>query len=78
MPKYIVWFTTVASTSISVEAENKEAAIDAAYECEFPTICAQCSGWGRDFNLELGDEWTPDTGPDKSETSAVEEVEDDA
>jgi hypothetical protein len=57
MPKYNVHLNTGAFTVVTVEAEDKEAAIEAAYEAELPTICAQCSGWGRDWNLELGDDW---------------------
>jgi hypothetical protein len=35
-----------------------------------PTICGQCSGWGGDQNLELGDTWEGDDDIEK----AVEEV----
>ncbi len=56
MPKYRVYLQTVASVSIEVEAEDKEAAIDAAFE-EVPSgVCAQCSGWGQKWGLDLG-EW---------------------
>lgn len=29
---------------------------------ETPNLCAQCSGWGRDYSLDLGDEWEVDEG----------------
>lgn len=29
-----------------------------------PGVCAQCSGWGRDHSLEVGDEWEPVTNKD--------------
>lgn len=55
--KYRVWLETVASTVIEVEAEDEEQAKDLAYEEGMPSLCAQCSGWGQDQNLELGDAW---------------------
>lgn len=39
-----------------VEAEDADAAIEVVGE-EMPYICAQCSGWGRDWSR---DEWEPD------------------
>jgi hypothetical protein len=57
--KYDVYLTTTASTSVQVEAESEDEARDKAYNAEMPSICAQCSGWGREGkSLELGDEWT--------------------
>ena len=58
--KYRVYLTNTASTSVEVEAENEDEAIDAAYEAPMPTICAQCSGWNRSWYLELSDEWQAD------------------
>jgi len=61
MPKYVVHLTTWASTSIEFETDLTDPAeIEEAFwesEPNTPSICAQCSGWGRDTNLELGDEW---------------------
>lgn len=37
-------------------------------------ITAQCSGWGRDMNLELGDQW--DLGENIGVDEGVQEVED--
>jgi hypothetical protein len=56
--KYTVYFRTMAGTSVQVEAENEDEARDKAYDASMPTICAQCSGWGRPgVYLELGDDW---------------------
>lgn len=60
MAKYKISFQTVAFTSIEVEADSLDDAVEAAWQEEFPSICAQCSGWGQGPNLELGDEWEPD------------------
>ena len=57
MPKYRVYLQTVASTTIEVEAEDKDDAYDKATSGDLPTICAQCSGWGNSQNLDLGDVW---------------------
>lgn len=60
MPTYKIGFQTGAFTQIEVEADSFEDAVDAAWNEGFPSICARCSGWGQDTNLELGDEWEPD------------------
>ena len=73
MPKYRVYLQTVASTTIEVEADSKDAAIESALDQDMPTICAQCSGWGSDQSLELGDVW--DISPNLSTEEAVTEVE---
>jgi len=39
---------------------------------EAPKICAQCTGWGRDYGLELGDEWDLASG-DRNLASAITE-----
>jgi len=57
MAKFTVYLTATASTSIEVEAGSPDEAIDKAYGADMPTICAQCSGWGRDTSLELSDVW---------------------
>jgi hypothetical protein len=55
MPKYRVYLQTVASTTIEVEADDEDAAIDAAYDQGTPTLCAYCSGYNQSHNLDLGD-----------------------
>jgi hypothetical protein len=62
VPKYRLYYETVASTYVEVEAEDADAAVDKAWdEAEFPQLCAQCSGWGRSYSLDLG-EWEPVDG----------------
>jgi hypothetical protein len=74
MPKYRVYLETVASTTIEVEAEDKDEAYEFVASANMPRICGQCSGWGNDQNLELGDVWEiPQT---MSVEEAVEEVTD--
>lgn len=60
MATYKIGFKTFAWTNITVEADTFEDAVEAAWQEDFPSICAQCSGWGREASLELGDEWEPD------------------
>ncbi len=57
MATYRVNYTSGAFLSIAVEADNEEDAIDKAYE-EVPSgVCAQCSGWGEKWSLDVGDDW---------------------
>lgn len=59
--RYRVYYTTTASTAIEVEADSPEdARVVADEEFDSPTICAQCSGWGSDGWIELGDDWEQD------------------
>lgn len=67
MLKYRVHLQTVAMTTIEVEAADKDEAYDKALNEGMPHICAQCSGWGNNQNLELNDDW------DISEGSTVDE-----
>lgn len=69
-----VYFTTTASSYVDItDEELKEAAdasgievddvdiIELAWEkWNPPTLCAQCSGWGGDQNLDISGEWEPD------------------
>jgi hypothetical protein len=59
MSTYRIYFTNVTSTSIEVEADDLDEAIDAAYEKLPGSICAQCSGWGNDWSRDEGD-WNHD------------------
>ena len=68
MPKYRVYLQTVASTTIEVEAEDKNEAAELAMSGSLPTICAQCAGWGGQQNLDLNDVWECDE-------ETIEEVE---
>lgn len=66
MPKFRVHMSAVSSYSITVEADDYEAAIDAAYQESYPSICAQDSGWRQPWSLDLGETW---------ETDAVEDAD---
>lgn len=55
MPKYRLFFNTGATASATVEAESLDEAIDEAHEVIPREVCAQCSGWGQDWSLDLGD-----------------------
>lgn len=59
MPQYQVHMSTVSSFSLTVEADDPDDAIEKAFG-DSPTICAQCSGWGKGYGLDLGDTWEPD------------------
>lgn len=74
MPKYSVHLVTTAHTVVEVEADSKAAAVDTALAGDMPRICAQCSGWGQDHVLEIGDEW--DVPSDVALDESVEEIED--
>lgn len=56
MSKYRVTLTSTASITVYVEAEDKEEAIEAAFEQAPYEVCHQCSGYNENYNLELG-EW---------------------
>lgn len=73
MTKYRVYLQTVAETVIEVEADTKEDAYDLALSEPTPRICAQCSGWGNDQNLQLGDDW--DINQEAGVDECVQEVE---
>ena len=53
----------------AVEADGPDAAIVAALEGEMPCICAECSGWGAGYDLELDDAWQE---PDADDVWEVE------
>lgn len=62
MKKYRVHFETTAGCSVEVEVpddtpeyEIRELAIEKGYEGLPGGVCAQCSGWGRKYSLDLGE-----------------------
>ncbi len=64
MAKYDVSMTTCAYAIVTVEADNEDDAMERALE-EGPTsICAQCSGWGANWSLDLGGWDIADDYPD--------------
>lgn len=57
----------------------RETAVNLAFHEGFPSICAQCSGWGQQgVSLDLGDDWVldGDDDPDEDTSDAVVEVTD--
>lgn len=65
LKKYRVDYETVASFTTTVEAESAEDALLVAEDVvEFPSLCAHCSGWGREWELDLGDGWGLSTDSD--------------
>lgn len=57
MSTYKIFFSTTASSVVTVEADDLESAIDLAYD-ELPRdVCAQCGGWGQGPGIELAGEW---------------------
>jgi hypothetical protein len=74
MARYRVHMEAVASYFIEVEAEDEDAAVEAAYE-EAPGICAQCSGWGQQYGMDLG-EWELAENDPEYDFYAVERVDD--
>ncbi|MBD3778496.1 MAG: hypothetical protein IE923_04425 [Micrococcales bacterium] len=63
MSSYRIFFTQVVSTSVEVEADDLNDAIDKAYESgDLPSsnfLCAHCSGWGQGYSIDTG-EWEAD------------------
>lgn len=67
MAKYRVYLETGASVAVTVEvdddldeAEAHAAAIEKAFDEAPRSVCAQCSGWGQKWSLDLG-EWDVET-----------------
>lgn len=56
MASYTVHLETTASLTSTVEADSPEEAIEAALLTTPSSPCAQCSGWGQSWELDLG-EW---------------------
>lgn len=78
MPRYRVLLQQMASTSIEVEADSPEAAIEEAYGQE-PSLCASCSGHGNPPGIDLSYDWEPSEVTDEDgETVWSEEVNTDA
>ena len=64
MAKYQVVFQSAAEVYVTVEASDPEEAIDLAYDHIPDDVCAQCSGWGQDYTLDIGDSWDVDGEPE--------------
>lgn len=57
MSEFMVFFEGMAGLTIRVEADDPDDAVNKAYD-EMPGgVCAQCSGWGKEWSLDVPDEW---------------------
>jgi hypothetical protein len=66
MSEFKVYFEGMAGMTVTVEADDVEAAIEKAYN-EIPSgVCAQCSGWGEKWSLDVPDEWALDGVADEN------------
>jgi hypothetical protein len=66
--KYTVHFTTVASTTVQVEADDPDEAIDRAYNEVYVSLCHQCA-----HEMDLGGEWEAEAVTDESGKTLWEE-----
>lgn len=58
MSRFRVVLVTTSSTTVDVEADDIESAIEEAHERMPGDICAGCSGYGHtSWWRELGDDW---------------------
>lgn len=59
MSRYDIYLNAGASLAVHVEADDLESAVEAAYRQAPSGVCAQCSGWGRPYSIDIG-EWELD------------------
>ena len=57
MTKFRLYFEITASSVITVEADNEEAAEEKAFEQLPSELCAYCFGWGDHPGVELAGDW---------------------
>ena len=60
MPKFRVYLSKVTEIGVTVEAPDPDSAIEAAYDHDVPGVCAQCSGYGRDWSRDENDVMEPE------------------
>lgn len=73
MTKYLIEIQTTATATMQIEAEDADSAIDQAFEGA-PNVCAQCGGWGKDYDLELGEWDMPRDGEGREASWAITEA----
>ena len=56
MAKYTVTFKGVTWATVTVEAADEDAAIEAAFADGFPKLCGHCAGYAQDWKLEIPDD----------------------
>lgn len=66
MSEYTVHFVTCASTSVRVQAEDPDDAIDRAYGDVYASLCHQCSR-----QLEVAGDWEPECVIDEESNDVV-------
>lgn len=76
MPKYIVHMSQVVSLTVQVEAETPEDAAENAWEHTPGGICAQCSGYGRDWSRDDSAEFEVDLVTDEAGAEVWDEGQD--
>ncbi|MFG3509675.1 hypothetical protein ACGF5F_29705 [Streptomyces sp. NPDC047821] len=66
MAKKRVFLNGYASATITVETDKTDPGeiYEQAMNEGVPSLCAQCSGWGSSYSLEVGDEWEPEADKD--------------
>jgi len=67
----------MAWLTADVEAENLYSAIAAAYKVIPSGICAQCSGWGQAWTVDLAEWYLTDEPINLEGFPSVEKIEDD-
>lgn len=62
MATYTLYFTTNASSAVTVEADDLESAIEKAYDRLPYNVCAQCAGAGysAEAGIDLAGDWELD------------------
>jgi hypothetical protein len=58
--RYRVELRATLYAFVTVEADSEDEAIDMAYDEAPGEICAQCSGWGREYSIDQDDWQRPD------------------
>jgi len=56
MPKYQVSMPKIIWLTIDVEADDEEQAQEKAWD-NAPSLCAQCTGWGREYSIDEDNAW---------------------
>jgi len=59
MPEYTVHFESAAGTSVKVEANSPDEAMELAWDGLPGGVCAQCSGWGNPPGIDMSGDWEP-------------------
>jgi hypothetical protein len=66
MTSYRVYFTRITEIGITLDADNPEDAIEAAYD-QIPALSAQDSGWGQTWFRDESSEPEPEVVTDEDQ-----------